>query len=162
MFSVDSQEIIPSGGFVTKNGNTVSANWGGFQAAASLADDGSVGSASASVNGVGVGSAYAPVDALPGTGGIENGAGNAGVFYGGKPGSDKPGSGKPGSGNHHHQQYQLDGSGINGGGFFDRIFAVSASNRGEPNDRVFRSFFSKIPFRPLCSATEPETRGRMT
>lgn len=110
------QEIIPPNGFVTKNGNSVSASWGGFQASAALADDGSA-IASAGGNGLGAGAGY-------GAGGVGASAGSAGSgvfgaaatsdFEYGNGGAGNVNSGKPGQ-----QQ------GVPTGSFFDRIFAVS-------------------------------------
>lgn len=111
------QEIVPSGGFVTKNGNSVSASWGGFQANAALADDGSA-SASAGGNGVGAGAAY-------GTSGLGAGAGvGNGLFA--STGVQETGKPLAGAGS---QLYHQGGAPANqagsGNGFFDRIFAVS-------------------------------------
>lgn len=105
------QEITPSGAFITKNKDGVSASWGGFQAAASLADDGSA-VASAGGNGLGAGAGYGASGVGAGAGVYGNGAASAGGSYGN--------GGKPGS---------AGGSPVysQGGGFFDRIFAVSAN-----------------------------------
>lgn len=109
------QEITPSGAFVTKNKDGVSASWGGFQAAASLADDGSA-VASAGGNGLGAGAGY-------GAGGVGAGAGVYGneAASGGSYGN----GGKPGSAGGFPAYSQ--GGGAGNGGFFDRIFAVSVN-----------------------------------
>ncbi|XP_050527172.1 glycine-rich protein 1-like [Daktulosphaira vitifoliae] len=98
-----SNEIIPQGEF-KRDGDSVSASWGGFQASAGLSDTGAV--ASAGGNGLGAGAGY-------GIGGIGANAGVAGT--GNKQGAAYGvGSiGQPG-----HQGV------IAGQGFFDRIFAI--------------------------------------
>lgn len=117
---------------ITRNGNTVLASWGGFDAFASLADDGSA-VVSAGGNGLGSGAGY-------GAGGVGAGAGagygssasasagvygagsssSAGALSGGKPfvetyghGAEKPGSAPL----YYHGAPRND--------FYDKIFAVS-------------------------------------
>lgn len=124
------QEIIPSeGGSVIKNGESVSASWGGFHASASLADDGSA-VASAGGNGLGAGAGYGAGGAGAGAGAFGAGSASsagassaevlskpsAGVGYGhgGKPGNAGGSS--------------LYNQGGPGNGFFDKIFAVSTYN----------------------------------
>lgn len=108
------QEITPAGGFVTKNKDSVSASWGGFVASASLADDGSAG-ASAGGNGLAAGAGYGAGGAGAGAGVHGNGAAFAGNYgNGGSP------------------VYGQDAGA--GGGFFDRIFAVST--RHAPHARI--------------------------
>ncbi|XP_025196848.1 glycine-rich protein 1-like isoform X2 [Melanaphis sacchari] len=119
--SEQSNEIIQSGSFIKKNGDSVSASWGGFQASAALGDDGSV-VASAGGNGLGASSGY-------GTGGAGAGAGVG--FIGA---SDFASTGVPmkpavgGYGNSGKPDAHYTGvgavAGSNGGGFFDRIFAI--------------------------------------
>ncbi|VVC34868.1 Hypothetical protein CINCED_3A018785 [Cinara cedri] len=101
-----SNEIIQSGGFSTKNDDSVSASWGGFQASASLADDGSV-AASAGGNGVGAGAGY-------GTGGATAGAAIGVPSDSGSSGTKPNNYARPGTNQH----------GGAGNGFFDRIFAI--------------------------------------
>ena len=108
-----SNEIVPSGGFVTKNGDSVSASWGGFEASASLADDGSA-VASAGGNGLGAGAGYGAGGAgasagVYGTGSASGPTGHP-VTSGGYGNGGKPGANYSGAGNN--------------GGFFDRIFAI--------------------------------------
>lgn len=108
-----SNEIVPSGGFVTKNGDSVSASWGGFEASASLADDGSA-VASAGGNGLGAGAGYGAGGAgasagVYGTGSATGPTGHQ-VTSGGYGNGGKPGANYSGAGNN--------------GGFFDRIFAI--------------------------------------
>jgi len=99
----------------------VSASWGGFHAAASLADDGSA-VASAGGNGLSAGTGYGPGGAGAGAGIVFIGANefaSTGVPM--KPAVGGYGnSGKP-EGPHYPGGV---GSG-SGGGLFDRIFAVS-------------------------------------
>lgn len=104
-----SNEIVP-GGFVTKNGNSVSASWGGFQASAALADDGSA-VASAGGNGLGAGAGY-------GTGGVGASAGSAGTGVFGAGATSQTGFGSYGNEGKPIKQQQA------GGSFFDRIFAI--------------------------------------
>ncbi|XP_027849322.2 PE-PGRS family protein PE_PGRS33-like isoform X1 [Aphis gossypii] len=119
--SEQSNEIIQSGSFITKNGDSVSASWGGFHAAASLADDGSA-VASAGGNGLSASSGYGPGSAGAGAGVGYIGASefaSTGVPM--KPAVGGYGnSGKPDS----HYSGVVAGAGGNGGGFFDRIFAI--------------------------------------
>lgn len=123
--SDQSNEIIQSGSFISKNGDSVSASWGGFHAAASLADDGSA-VASAGGNGLGAGAGY-------GTGGAGAGAGVGFVGasdFASTGGPMKPAvggygnSGKPDS--HYSGVGAVAGPGVGGnaGGLFDRIFAI--------------------------------------
>lgn len=103
----------------------MSASWGGFHAAASLADDGSA-VASAGGNGLGASSGYGPGGAGAGAGVGYIGASefaSTGVPM--KPAVGGYGnSGKPDG----HYSGVVAGAGGNGGGFFDRIFAVSFHN----------------------------------
>lgn len=96
---------------MTKNGESVSASWGGFHAAASLADDGSA-VASAGGNGLNAGAGYGAGGVAAGAGVHEAGSGSTFVSAGypaNQPTGGYGNGGKPGS----------------AGGFFDRIFAVS-------------------------------------
>lgn len=103
----------------------MSASWGGFQASAALADDGSA-TVQAGGPGLNSGASY-------GANGVQAGAGaygqnaHAGLVNGDKKPAvvggyvdQKPGSGGYGNGQLYHQ----NGAGA-GNGFFDRIFAVS-------------------------------------
>jgi hypothetical protein len=118
------QEIIPSGGFTVKNGETVGASWGGFHASASLADDGSA-VASAGGNGLGASSGY-------GVGGVGAGAGLYGTGVASESGSSAGFPGKPAAGGYGNGGKPAGGSSHQGGlgnGFFDKIFAVSIIQR---------------------------------
>lgn len=119
-----SNEIAP-GSIVTKNGNSVSASWGGFHAAASLADDGSA-VASAGGNGLGASSGYGP-----GGAGAGAGVGFVGASESVSTGVPiKPAVGGYGNGGKPEGPNYLGGvgTGIGGhggnGGLFDRIFAI--------------------------------------
>ncbi|XP_025422592.1 glycine-rich protein 5-like isoform X2 [Sipha flava] len=114
-----SNEIIPSGGFTVKNGETVGASWGGFHASASLADDGSA-VASAGGNGLGASSGY-------GVGGVGAGAGLYGTGVASESGSSAGFPGKPAAGGYGNGGKPAGGSSHQGGlgnGFFDKIFAI--------------------------------------
>lgn len=89
----------------------MSASWGGFQASAALADDGSA-VASAGGNGLGAGAGY-------GTGGVGASAGSAGTGVFGAGATSQTGFGSYGNEGKPIKQQQA------GGSFFDRIFAVS-------------------------------------
>ncbi|XP_050426153.1 uncharacterized protein LOC126836627 isoform X2 [Adelges cooleyi] len=111
-----SNEIIPPVDF-KKNGESVSASWGGFQAAAGLSDTGAI--ATAGGNGLGAGAGYGASGAGAGAGYDVTGAGagvsSSGSGYGTGSGSSVGiVSSKPG----HHN------SAVQGNGFFDRIFAI--------------------------------------
>jgi hypothetical protein len=113
-------EIDQSGSFITKDGNSVSASFGGFHAAASLADDGSA-MASAGGNGLGASSGYGP-------GGAGAGAGFIGASEfaptGMKPATGGYGnSGKP-EGPHYSGGAGAGIGGNGSGGLFDKIFAI--------------------------------------
>jgi len=123
--SEQSNEIIQSGSFINKNGDSVSASWGGFHAAASLADDGSA-AASAGGNGLGASAGY-------GTGGAGAGAGVG--FVGASDFQSTGASMKPAAGGygnsgkpdaHYSGAGAAAGTGVGGnaGGLFDRIFAI--------------------------------------
>lgn len=92
----------------------MSASWGGFQAGASLADDGSA-VASAGGNGLGASAGY-------GSGGA--GAG-ASAFGSESSTGSKPS--KPSASGAYAQGVGTEAG--NGGTFFDRIFAVSIHNK---------------------------------
>ncbi|XP_016655870.1 GPI-anchored CFEM domain protein A [Acyrthosiphon pisum] len=119
-----SNEIAQSGSFITKNGDSVSASFGGFHAAASLADDGSA-IASAGGHGLGANSGY-------GAGGAGAGAGFVGVSEFVSTGTPmKPATGGYGNSGKPEGPYYPGGAGAgagiggNGsGGLFDRIFAI--------------------------------------
>ncbi|CAI6356556.1 unnamed protein product [Macrosiphum euphorbiae] len=113
-----SNEIAQSGSFITKNGDSVSASFGGFHAAASLADDGSA-MASAGGNGFGASSGYGEGGAGAGAGFVSSGTplkpATGGYGNSGKPeGPYYPGGAGAGAG--------IGGNGS--GGLFDRIFAI--------------------------------------
>ena len=125
--SEQSNEIVQSGSFISKNGDSVSASWGGFHAAASLADDGSA-VASAGGNGLGASAGY-------GTGGAGAGAGVG--FIGASDFTStgvpmKPAVGGYGNSGKPDAHYSGVGAGAgagtgiggNSGGLFDRIFAI--------------------------------------
>ncbi|KAL4126768.1 hypothetical protein QTP88_010977 [Uroleucon formosanum] len=112
-----SNEIAQSGSFITKNGDSVSASFGGFHAAASLADDGSA-MASAGGNGLGASSGYGP-------GGAGAGAGFIGVNEFASTGVPlKPATGGYGNGGKPEGPLYSGGAGNGSGGFFDKIFAI--------------------------------------
>lgn len=96
----------------------MSASFGGFHAAASLADDGSA-MASAGGNGLGASSGYGP-------GGAGAGAGFIGVNEFASTGVPlKPATGGYGNGGKPEGPHYSGGAGNGSGGFFDKIFAVS-------------------------------------
>lgn len=119
-------EIIPSGGSVTKNGESVSASWGGFHASASLSDDGSA-VASAGGNGLGADAGYGAGGAGAGAGVFGAGssssaeAPSAGVPSKPSAGAGYGHGGKPGSAGGSLLYNQGGGP---GNGFFDKIFAI--------------------------------------
>ncbi|KAL5236890.1 hypothetical protein ACI65C_004300 [Semiaphis heraclei] len=122
--SEQSNEIVQSGSFITNNGDSVSASWGGFHAAASLADDGSA-VASAGGNGLGASTGYGPGGA--GAGASVGSIGANEFMSTGKP--IKPATGGYGNSGKPEGSYYAGGvgTGIGGngsGGVFDRIFAI--------------------------------------
>ncbi|XP_022177643.1 glycine-rich protein DOT1-like isoform X2 [Myzus persicae] len=117
-----SNEIAQSGSFITKNGDSVSASWGGFHAAASLADDGSA-MASAGGNGLGASTGYGPGGAGAGAG-VGFIGGSEFASTGMKPANGGYGnSGKP-EGPHYAGGVGTGIGGNGSGGLFDRIFAI--------------------------------------